>query len=103
MLELRIAEYLIRRSFKIDGLDVTKGADPVPEFVAATDFLSIAVEVYAPLEWKDVEQSRRRLPARWVVVSPPGPSGYAPEGMFDRLVHRRVRRKAAKGQARVPG
>jgi hypothetical protein len=194
--ELHVAEYLLRRSFKIDALDVTKGTDPVPEFVAANDSLSIAVEVYAPLGWEgldqlmdelsggvknldlpldyrfevcvkqleqfdaahrlllvhpgelargldaqtreriatplldeverrlqagereirvandervlnirvrveveDVEQSRQRLPARWGVVSPPGLSGYAPEGMFDRLVHRRVRRKAAKGQA----
>jgi hypothetical protein len=51
------------------------------------------------VELEDVEQTRERLPARWGVSSPPGLSGYAPEGMFDRLVHRRVRRKAAKGQA----
>lgn len=51
------------------------------------------------VELEDVEQTRERLPARWGVSSPPGLSGYAPEGMLDRLVHRRVRRKAAKGQA----
>jgi hypothetical protein len=51
------------------------------------------------VEVEEVEQSRERLPARWGVASPPGLSGHAPEGMFDRLVHCRVRRKAAKGQA----
>jgi len=57
--------------------------------------LNIRVRV----EVEEVEESRERLPARWGVVSLPGLSGYAPEGMFDRLVHCRVRRKAAKGQA----
>lgn len=57
--------------------------------------LNIRVRV----EVEDVEQSRERLPARWGVSSPPGLSGYAPEGIFDRLVHRRVRTKVAKGQA----
>jgi len=57
------------------------------------------LNVRVRVELEDVEQTRERLPARWGVSSPPGLSGYAPEGMFDRLVHRRVRRKAAKGQA----
>jgi hypothetical protein len=57
--------------------------------------LNIRVRV----ELEDVEQTRERLPARWGVSSPPGLSGHAPEGMFDRLVHRRVRSKAGKGQA----
>lgn len=57
------------------------------------------LNVRVRVELEDVEETRERLPARWGVSSPPGLSGYAPEGMFDRLVHRRVRRKAAKGQA----
>jgi hypothetical protein len=194
--EVYVAEHLLRRTFEIEGLDLTKRSDPVPEFIAGKGSLSIAVEVYTPLEWEgldqlmdelsspiknldlpldyrfevrveqleqfdaahrhlfihpgelargldaqtreriatplldeverrlrggehglrvvhderalniavrlevdEIEQSRERLPARWGVISPPGLSGYAPEGMFDRLVHRRVRRKAAKGQA----
>jgi hypothetical protein len=58
-----------------------------------------ALNIRVRLEVGDAEQSRERLPARWGVSSPPGLSGHAPEGMFDRLVHRRVRRKAKKGQA----
>jgi hypothetical protein len=57
------------------------------------------LNVRVRVELEEVEQTRGRLPARWGVFSPPGLSGYAPEGMFDRLVHRRVQRKAAKGQA----
>ena len=191
--EVHVAEHLLGRGFEVEGLDIEKEADPVPELVARKDSLVIAVEVYAPLELEglgelmdgltsglknfdlpldyrfevrveqfdaehrllfihpgelargldrktrervvtrlldeverqlragehdvrvaheerllnirvrveveDVAQSRERLPARWGVSSSPGLSGYAPEGMFDRLVHRRVRRKAAKGQA----
>jgi hypothetical protein len=194
--EVYVAEHLLGCGFEVEGLELEKEADPVPELVAYKDSLAIAVEVYAPLEWEglgelmdeltsalknldlpldyrfearveqleqfdaehrllfihpgelargldgktrervvtplldeverrlraderevrvaheehslnirvrveveDVEQSRDRLPARWGVSSPPGLSGYAPEGMFDRLVHRRVRRKAARRQA----
>jgi hypothetical protein len=194
--EVYVAEHLLRCAFELEAFDLTKGSDPVPEFVARKGSLSIAVEVYTPLEWEgldqlmdelssriknldlpldyrfevrveqleqfdaahrllfihpgelargldaqtrervttplldevehrlsggeravhethdepalniqvrleidDVEPSREQLPARWGVISPPGLSGYAPEGMFDRLVHRRVRRKAARGQA----
>lgn len=48
---------------------------------------------------EEVTASRERLPARSGVISPPGLSGHVPRGMFDRLVHRPVRSKAAKGQA----
>lgn len=61
------------------------------------------LNVRVSVEIDNVEQSRERLPERRGVISPPGLSGYAPEGMFDRLVHRRVRAKAAKGQARRSG
>lgn len=62
-----------------------------------------ALNIRVRLEVEEVGQSRERLPARWGAISPPGLSGYAPEGMFDRLVHRRVRRKAANGQAPQSG
>lgn len=194
--ELHIAEHLLLRGFEIKGLDLQKGSDPVPDFIASRSDLTIAVEVYAPREWEgltglmdnlldavknfdlpfdysfavrveqlekldaqhrlrsvypgelaraldpnrcdsvleplidelekrleagetalnvarnerelnlrimaDVEQvakSAQRLPTRWGVISPPNLSGYAPEAMFDRLTHRRVRAKASKGQA----
>jgi hypothetical protein len=194
--ELHIAEHLLLRGFEIEGLDLQKGSDPVPEFITRRSGLTIAVEVYAPREWEgltglmdnlldavknldlpfdysfavrveqlqkfdahhrllfvhpgelaraldssrgggvlepliaevkkrleagetalhvahnerelnlrimvDVEEvakSGQRLPTRWGVISPPNLSGYAPEAMFDRLTHRRVRAKASKGQA----
>lgn len=62
-----------------------------------------ALNIGVRLGIDEIEQSRERLPARWGVISSTGLSGYAPEGMFDRLVRRRVRRKAAKGQAPQSG
>lgn len=194
--EVRVAEHLIRRGFDVEGLDLRKGSDPVPELVARRKNVCFAVEVYAPVEWEGLNElmddlssriknldlaadfryeatvrqleqfdsahrlltihpgeiaralgMRRRIeivaplldeveerllsgelhihitrdevdlnirvqvevgpvvksrapsPARFGVISPPGFSGYAPEGMFDRLVRRRVRSKAAAGQA----
>jgi len=43
--------------------------------------------------------SRGRLPSRQGIIEGPSTSGYAPEGMFDRLVLNNVRKKAKKGQA----
>lgn len=57
------------------------------------------LNIKVTIEVTGVEARRFHLPARSGVISPPGLSGHAPERMFDRLVHRRVRAKAAKGQA----
>ncbi|MGH2792552.1 MAG: hypothetical protein ACRDJ0_16410 [Actinomycetota bacterium] len=50
--ELSAAEHFLLRGFELDGLDVKKDSDPVPEFLARRDELSVAVEVYHPLEWE---------------------------------------------------
>jgi hypothetical protein len=46
-----------------------------------------------------IERSRGRLPSRTGGLSGPSITGYDPVGMFDRLVDKRVRAKAARGQA----
>jgi hypothetical protein len=55
------------------------------------------IRIWIALE--SIEQSRERLPIRSGVISGPSITGYAPEGMFDRLVEKNVRGKARKGQA----
>ncbi|MGH9892034.1 MAG: hypothetical protein ACREA0_08645, partial [bacterium] len=57
------------------------------------------VNLRIAIELKNVQRSRSALPARVGTLSGPSLSGYAPEAMFDRLVARRVRTKARKGQA----
>lgn len=46
-----------------------------------------------------IQKSQGHTPARIGTVSGPTLSGYAPEGMFDRLVERRILKKIQKGQA----
>jgi hypothetical protein len=57
------------------------------------------LNIKVTIEINDIQPCRSHLPARIGIISPPGLSGYAPEGMFDRLVRRGVRDKARKGQA----
>lgn len=45
-----------------------------------------------------ISPSASRTPSRCGYISPIGPTGYAPETMFNRLLAGRVRKKAAKGQ-----
>ncbi len=51
----------------------------------------------------DIRPASKRLPRRdWIIRRWPA-SGYAPEGMFDRLARRRVRQKMVRGQAAAAG
>lgn len=50
--ELGAAEHFLLRGFVIEGLDVQRSSEPVPEFLASQGELQIAVEVYRPVEWE---------------------------------------------------
>jgi hypothetical protein len=62
-----------------------------------------ALNTQVRLEVEDVEQSRERLPTRWGVLSPPGLSGYAPEGMFDPSSTAASGARPRKARHRAPG
>jgi hypothetical protein len=71
--------------------------DAIPSVTAARDRPDLNLKVSVTL--RAIQPSKDPIPLRRGVISPPSISGYAPEAMFDRLVGRRVRAKAAKGQA----
>src|SRR6267143_1536738 len=70
---------------------------PQSTFVAVRELKDINLRLMVDLS--RIAASRGRLPARKGSISGPSLSGYAPEGMFDRLVNRNVRAKARKRQA----
>ncbi len=57
------------------------------------------LNIRVAIELREVQRSRNDLPIRGGAISPPSLSGYAPDAMFDHLVHRGVQAKAKKGQA----
>jgi hypothetical protein len=60
--EAHIAERFFRRGFVIEGLDETKGARTVPEFVARKGEMETAVEVYTPRTAEGLDLFTDELP-----------------------------------------
>jgi hypothetical protein len=59
--EVAAAEHFLLRGFDVEGLDIGKGSDPVPEFRARRDGLRLAVEVYRPTAWEGLSALTEEL------------------------------------------
>lgn len=53
--ELRVAEHFARLGASVDGYDDIKGGDRVPDLLVGRDGYTLAVEVYCPLVWDNLE------------------------------------------------
>ena len=60
-----------------------------------------SLNYFCEVRLQDVQATEGRAPGRCVCRGGPGISGYAPEGMFDQVVRRRVLRKMASNQTRA--
>jgi len=201
--ELFIAEFFLKRGFKVRGFEEDKKQKSIPDMLVTSEKESISVEVYCPRDWNGLEyfleelmlgilhldipwdfsleinmrlmhcfdsmgnilwfdpwkfsdafdtpakrwtkigsilsqvetaitdhrtpkiieclrdenlnilvearenqarKSQGQMPNRRIFLHPPSITGYAPEGMFDQLVKRRVLKKIQKGQTQsLPG
>lgn len=54
--ELRVAEQLLDRGWDLEELDVSRGQQSIPEYLARKDELSATIEVYCPRTREGVDQ-----------------------------------------------
>ena len=59
--ELHVAEHFARLRASIGGFDDSKGEDRVPDLLVSKDGYTLAVEVYCPLVWDNLETFRDEL------------------------------------------
>ena len=53
--ELLVAAHFARSGYKISSFDHSKGKNIVPDLLASTDSVSLAIEVYSPRDWDGLE------------------------------------------------
>ncbi len=86
----------------LSELQIALSSSVRSEVVASLPYKNLNVLTEVHLE--QIQKSQARMPSRSFSISAPTLSGYAPEGMFDQLVERRILNKIRKGQAQsMPG
>ena len=81
----------------ISEIETNLAGSTGPEIVAC--LRDEDLNVFTEVRLSEIEKSQSDTPTRFGTVSGPTLTGYAPEGMFDRLVQRRILSKIQKGQA----